>query len=56
MGSWITGELRCVIRFHTVFVEDGQSENEAIFPEGYEGEMIESELVIKEKFEEKETE
>lgn len=39
MGKWISGELRCHIYFNDVYVEDGQDEIDAIFPDGWEGEM-----------------
>ena len=41
MGRYISGELKCTIRFKDLYVEDGQSELDALFPDtgGWEGEM-----------------
>ena len=46
MGRWIDGKLTCVIEFSNVYVEDGENELEAIFPDGWEGEMTSDNLEI----------
>lgn len=46
MGKWISGTLKCTISFLSVYVEDGQSEIDAIFPDGWEGEMLGDDLEI----------
>ena len=46
MGKWIDGKLTCVIEFSNVYVEDGQSEIDVIFPYGWEGEMTSDDLKI----------
>jgi hypothetical protein len=39
MGKWISGTLKATINFDNVYVEDGQDEISALFPDGWEGEM-----------------
>jgi len=46
MGKWISGELKSSITFYDVYVEDGQDEISALFPEGWEGEMLDFSLKI----------
>jgi len=46
MGKWITGVLKTEIHFRSVYVEDGQDEIDAIFPDGYEGEAWTQDLKI----------
>lgn len=46
MGKWITGVLKIEIHFTSVYVEDGQDEIDAIFPEGYDGEAWSQDLTI----------
>ena len=52
MGKIISGILTCKIEFHDVYVDDNQSELDAIFPEGWEGEMTSEDLMITEEIEE----
>ena len=40
MARYITGTIKCEISFYDVLVEDGETETDAIFPDGWEGEMI----------------
>jgi hypothetical protein len=57
MGKWISGVLKCSIHFNDVYVEDGQNELSALFPEGWEGEMLDENLTIThEENDEEETE
>lgn len=53
MGRYISGTLTCTIKFHDVYVEDGQSELDALFPDtgGWEGEMASEDLEITEEVE-----
>lgn len=51
MGKYISGTLTCKITFCDLYVEDGQSEIDAIFPDGWEGEMDGSNLEIDEEYE-----
>jgi hypothetical protein len=46
MGKYITGVLKCEIHFSNVYVEDDQSELDALFPAGWEGEMLNENLTI----------
>lgn len=39
MGKWISGTLKATITFNNVYVEEGQDDISALFPEGWEGEM-----------------
>jgi hypothetical protein len=39
MGKWISGKIISTIEFDGIYVEDGDSEIDAIFPNGWEGEM-----------------
>ena len=55
MGKYISGSLICKIEFHDVYVVDEQDELEiidAVFPDGWEGEMMSNELKITEETEE----
>ena len=52
MGKWIDGKITCTIEFRGVYVEDGQSELDAIFPNGWEGEMTSDNLDIESETEE----
>ena len=54
MGRYISGSLTCKIEFHDVYVEDGQSELDALFPDtgGWEGEMTSNNLEVIEEVEE----
>ena len=51
MGRHISGKLTCTIEFD-VYVEDGESEIDAIFPDGWEGEMTSDNLEIYDEVEE----
>lgn len=46
MGKWIDGKLVCTIEFSGIYVEDGQNALDAIFPNGWEGEMTSEKLEI----------
>ena len=46
MGRFISGKLKCTIEFNEIYVEDGQSEIDVIFPDGWEGEMTSDDLDI----------
>lgn len=46
MGKYIYGKLTCTIEFSNLYVEDGESEMNAIFPNGYEGEITSDNLEI----------
>lgn len=52
MGKYISGTLQCRIEFHYIYVEDGQDELDALFPEGWEGEMLHHDLKITEEIDE----
>ena len=57
MGKYISGKVKCEIWFNDVYVEDGQDEVDAIFPNGWEGEMMDSNLDINsEEFDENDEE
>lgn len=54
MGRYISGSLTCKIEFHDVYVETGQSELDALFPDtgGWEGEMTSKNLEVTKEVEE----
>lgn len=51
MGKYITGTFTCKISFHDLYVEDGQDEIDALFPDGWEGEMDSERLTITDEYE-----
>jgi hypothetical protein len=46
MGKYIDGKITCTIEFSNLYVEDGCTSLDAIFPDGYEGEMMSENLEI----------
>ena len=51
MGKYITGTFTCKISFHDLYVEDGLDEIDALFPDGWEGEMDSERLTITDEYE-----
>jgi hypothetical protein len=46
MGKYIYGKITCTIELSNLYVEDGESELDAIFPNGFEGEMMSENIEI----------
>lgn len=51
MGKYITGTFTCKISFYDLYVEDGQDEIDALFPDGWEGEMDSERWNIEDEYE-----
>lgn len=52
MGKYISGTFNCKIEFHDLYVDEGDDNMDAIFPNGWEGEMTDYNLDISEEYEE----
>lgn len=50
MGKYISGILKCEIQFDNVYVDDEESEIDVLFHDGWEGEMLEQNLIITEEY------
>ena len=51
MGRYLSGTLKSEIHFRDIYVEDGESVLDVLFPEGWEGEMVSNEVEITEECE-----
>lgn len=40
MGKFISGSVNCKIEFHDLYIDEGDDHLDAIFPDGWEGEMV----------------
>lgn len=52
MGKYISGVLNCKIEFHDLYVDESDDNIDAIFPDGWEGEMTDYSFDISEEYEE----
>jgi hypothetical protein len=46
MGKFISGSINCKIIFNDLYVDEGDDHLDAIFPDGWEGEMTDYNLSI----------
>lgn len=51
MGKYISGILKCVIKFDDEYVRDCENDIDAIFPDGWQGEMLDCDLKITNEYE-----
>ena len=51
MGRYISGLLTCEIYFDNVYVDDDESKIDVLFPNGWEGEMLDCSFNITEEYE-----
>jgi len=51
MSREVTGRIKCSINFFSIPVEDKQNVLDAIFPDGWEGEMSDHDITITEDVE-----
>lgn len=52
MGKCISGSIICKIEFRDLYVEEGDDNLDSIFPDGWEGEMIDYNIdITKEEYE-----
>lgn len=49
MGKIISGYINCKIEFHDLYVDEGDDNLDAIFPDGWEGEMTDCDLDLSEE-------
>lgn len=53
MGKFISGTINCKIEFRDLYVDEGDDHLDAIFPDGWEGEMTDYNInITSEEYEE----